>query len=807
MLLQLLRLFADSTIGASSVGDTTLLLSTLHTFANFAIADSYFVISATLVFFYWKVRQDLPFNWVLLAFGAFIVTFAGTHVVHVMIDDNPGALANPVLRWSSVAIHAACVLSAGVTALALPFVVPKAIGTLTEARISDERRRQLETAHGESETLYGNLKQIDELKSRFFANVSHELRMPLALVIGPTQHLLETRSITPEQRELLEVVARNARTVLDGVNDLLDIAQLDAGTMILAYSEVDVGEIVRTSAAHFDRVARGWQARYVVDADPATAQVDVAKFQRIVLNLLANSFQCVPFGGTVQISVGVRGPLLRITVEDSGPSIPAHERELVFGRFQTTDWPKGDQIGSGLRLAVVAEFARIHGGTASVEDSPLGGARFVVELPSRAPLGALVDRAAVTPRPDPSFEPVLASRHPVRDLSEITGSGQALILVVEDDPEMRRYLAGLLGADHRVAVATDGRDGLQRATELHPDLIVSDLMMPEMDGEEMLAALRAGPETAEVSVILLSSRPEQEVRERLMGEGAQDYMVKPFSDGRLRTRIAELLQAKLARDVLRRAVEGQERDLLRLAEELSERNRDLRRAVAARDDFLSSAAHELKTPVATLVLQAESLARRARRDPAAPLDLSQAEAILTEVGKLNSLIVELMDITRAEQGRLVGPKLPVNLTELIHEVCEPRTSPLHRFVVNVATRVEGRFDQVRVKQLLANLLENAVKYSPGGGDIGISAYRTDGHVRIEVSDHGIGVPTTDLPRIFDRLQRGSNVDDRTFVGMGLGLFFCRAIVEEHGGRIWATSPGPNLGTTLHVELPAFADSP
>jgi signal transduction histidine kinase len=161
-------------------------------------------------------------------------------------------------------------------------------------------------------------------------------------------------------------------------------------------------------------------------------------------------------------------------------------------------------------------------------------------------------------------------------------------------------------------------------------------------------------------------------------------------------------------------------------------------------------------------------------------------------------------VTRAEQGRLVGPKQLVDLTELIQEVCEPRESP-HRFIVCVNPPVLGRFDRVRLKQLLSNLIENAIKYSPLGGDIEVRAYQTEAFVGVDVTDHGIGVPADNLPRIFDCLQRGSNVDDRRFVGMGLGLFICRAIVEEHGGRIWATSPGLNLGTTIHLELRSIGE--
>jgi signal transduction histidine kinase len=494
-----------------------------------------------------------------------------------------------------------------------------------------------------------------------------------------------------------------------------------------------------------------------------------------------------------------------ITVDDSGPGVPEPLRASIFDRFWKGE-PSAKRLsgGTGLGLAIVREFVELHRGSVDVSTSDLGGARFTVQIPASAPLGASVTSAPDIPIDSSEF--VLRSdaggdNHVPTAPNGIVGEGDGLVLVVEDHPDMRKYLVDSLAKGHRVATAANGREGLKLVDQLHPDLVVSDLMMPDVDGESLVRELRAKPEDADVGILIVSARSDSEIRERLLRAGAQDFVVKPFSIVELRARVDNQIQAKLTKDVLRRELTTHQNDLLALARELSERSRALRLAVAARDDFLSSAAHELKTPLAVLVLQAQLIARKAASDPSAPVDHDRIDSILVAVGKLNTLVVELLDITRADNGRLVGKREGVDLSGLICQVSEERQSSKHRFVVDVDGPLHASVDRVRIKQLLVNLMDNAAKYSPAGGEVAVTGRRSDRVIHLEVADHGIGIPAGDLPYVFDRLRRASNVDDRRFVGMGLGLFISRAIVEQHGGRIWATSDGPGLGTTIHVDLP------
>ncbi len=223
-------------------------------------------------------------------------------------------------------------------------------------------------------------------------------------------------------------------------------------------------------------------------------------------------------------------------------------------------------------------------------------------------------------------------------------------------------------------------------------------------------------------------------------------------------------------------------------------------AARLKEDFLSAAAHDLKTPLTTVVAQAEFLERRAVREPTAPADLAGIQRIVRESKRLAGLVGDLLDATRLEQSGLVGEREPVDLATLAQEICAHDTVDRSICRVEASAPVVGAYDRRRVEQLLQNLVENARKYSPDLTPIKIKVWQEDSEARVAVQDSGIGIPAADLPRIFERFSRASNVDDKRFHGMGLGLFICRGIVEEHGGRIWVESE-VGKGSTFHVALP------
>ena len=223
-------------------------------------------------------------------------------------------------------------------------------------------------------------------------------------------------------------------------------------------------------------------------------------------------------------------------------------------------------------------------------------------------------------------------------------------------------------------------------------------------------------------------------------------------------------------------------------------------AARLKEDFISAAAHDLKTPLTTLVAQAQFLERRAETQPLAPADLPGLKRIVREGRRLSALVLELLDASRLEQGKLVGEREPVDLVELARDVARRDSYEGRRITVVAEAPVVGSYDPRRIGQVVENLVENAVKYSPDGSEVRVDVAQRNGEAFIDVTDEGIGIPAGDLPQIFERFHRASNVDDRRFAGMGLGLFLCKGIVEQHGGRMWVESR-EGTGSTFHVVLP------
>jgi len=447
---------------------------------------------------------------------------------------------------------------------------------LAEGRnITEKKKADAEIArkNRELQQLLDRVKELDEIKSGFFANVSHELRTPLALILGPSEKTLaEGDYLKQEHRQNLTVVKRNAATLLKHVNDLLDISKLDAGKMVANYAEADLARLIRATAGHFDALAPERGIRFVVDAPEAlAAQVDPDKVERVVLNLLSNAFKFTPSGGRIVLSLrrGADGKSVVISVQDSGPGVKKQEQELIFERFRQGDGGATRRFGgTGLGLAIARDFVALHGGTISVTNAPVAGALFQVEIPTRAPAGRLVrsrqTEAASSAEADSilkgtieELKPVVPA--PVRHVSSPNGNGateqaRPSVLVVEDNHELNQFIVDTLSAEFIVISAFNGEEGLEKIRDVRPDLVVTDIMMPVMSGDAMIAAMRANRNFDRIPVVVLSAKADDELRLRLLENGAQDHVVKPFSGIELVTRVRNLVTMKRTQDQLSAAV-------------------------------------------------------------------------------------------------------------------------------------------------------------------------------------------------------------------------------------------------------------
>ena len=410
-----------------------------------------------------------------------------------------------------------------------------------------EANQELRTARDENSRLYERTRELDELKTQFFANVSHELRTPLTLILGPTRNLLggETRE---EQRRELTVIERNARLLLKHVNDLLDVSKLDAGKLDIQYSQVNLAKLLRFIASHFESLAheRGIELQLRLPADDAV-EIDVAKVERVVLNLMSNAFKFTPDGGRISLDAERKNGSVRIAVSDSGPGVPEELRPVIFERFRQVDGGANRRKeGTGLGLHIVREFVRLHRGNVWVETSETGGARFIAEIPEQAPTGAEVTAAADERETGVELElaglesPKPAAREDARAFAPHAPS----VLIVEDNVDMNAFIARSLEHEYRVLTASDGEQALNLAIRHRPDLIVTDVMMPGMSGEELIRRIRERFDLRDTPIVLLTARADDELRIRLLEQGAQDYLNKPFLPEELRARVGRLVEER-----------------------------------------------------------------------------------------------------------------------------------------------------------------------------------------------------------------------------------------------------------------------
>jgi signal transduction histidine kinase/ligand-binding sensor domain-containing protein/DNA-binding response OmpR family regulator len=442
------------------------------------------------------------------------------------------------------------------------------------------------------------LREVDDLKSQFFANVSHELRTPLTLTVGPLQDVLDGRfgALRKDLAEQVELAAHNAQRLLGLVDQLLDVARLNAGGLRLRLRRGDLAAALRQRVEAFLPLAERRGIELSLAAPPGTVEAwfDEVQIEKVLDNLLGNALKFTPRGGRVQAAVTLPPDPARVevSVRDTGPGIPADQLERVFERFYQVEatarrrWP-----GAGIGLALARQLVELHGGTIAAASAEGKGACFTValwrdrdRLPAglaglvedgtpeagrrpfpaavsvRAPLAipmetpdeplkpygpAPLDRPDRPDRLDREAGPEEEAARDDRDQDERDrAADRTTILVVDDHPDVRAYVRRHLEPEYRVVEAADGAEGLRQARRWVPDLVVSDVMMPGLDGNALFRSLREDPELELVPVVLLTAKASSENRLEGLREGVDDYLVKPFDPRELKVRIGNLIASR-----------------------------------------------------------------------------------------------------------------------------------------------------------------------------------------------------------------------------------------------------------------------
>ncbi len=447
--------------------------------------------------------------------------------------------------------------------------------THTMEREVIKRSQELSIANRELRDANAKLGQLDAAKTAFFSNVSHEFRTPLTLMRGPLEDALAQPdgALTGDN---LRAVHRNAMRLLRLVNSLLDFSRLEAGRLQGSFEPTDLAELTAGLSGSFRSLIESAGMTLSVDCPPlrAAVLVDRTHWEKIVLNLLSNAFKFT-FEGEIAVRLRERGDHVELTVRDTGTGIPEHELPRVFERFHRVEGAQGRSFeGTGIGLALVFELVKLHGGSVRVESAIDNGSTFTVSIPmgsdrlsaeqnaighngSNHTMPLLIE-ASQWVAPDPHFTSPEATASEAA--SEVTPERQR-VLVVDDNADMRAYLVSMLGREWSAYAVNNGKEALAAIEKSLPALIVTDVMMPVMDGFALLRALRASPQTAQIPVIMLSARAGEEAAIEGLEAGADDYLVKPFAARDLLARVRAHLDAARTRTSALRASETRFRHL------------------------------------------------------------------------------------------------------------------------------------------------------------------------------------------------------------------------------------------------------
>ena len=434
--------------------------------------------------------------------------------------------------------------------------------SVSGARAREEERRRAEA-----------LAQLDRAKTAFFHNISHEFRTPLALLLGPSRDSLDDSSepLGPHQRERQETIHRNGLRLLKLVNTLLDFSRIEAGRLQASYAPTDLAALTEGLASTFRSTLERAGLRLVVDCPPPPEPlwVDREMWEKIVLNLVSNAFKFT-FEGEVRVGLRAFDGRVELSVSDTGVGIPAEEQPRIFERFHRVQGTRGRSYeGSGIGLSLVQELVKLHGGALQVSSRVGQGSTFTVSVPmGNAHLPAdqrMLEPSSVTPGPgaaaflndaegwldappDESGTPPLARPGP-----------DGHVLLVDDNADMRAYVRRLLEGRYTVETAENGQAALEAILRRVPDLVLSDVMMPGLDGFGLLRRLREVPRTRGVPVILLSARAGEEATVEGLRHGATDYLVKPFSARELLARVEGNIASARAHEEKRQAEREREK--------------------------------------------------------------------------------------------------------------------------------------------------------------------------------------------------------------------------------------------------------
>ena len=724
------------------------------------------------------LESDFVFPYYLISFGTAILFPAPLPAVVAT------AFALP-LGYVSVAILGNEPLGAKHFVSNLLLLVDTALITCIGNRVVTNLFLREVTLRIDLEKANERLRELDRVKSEFFANVSHELRTPLTLILAPAASLSADRqgTLVPAQRTLVETIHRNASRLLHLINDLLLLARLESGEPRIDRAPVDVGECAARIAQETQAYARSLDLRLEAEVAPGGPFIwngDGRHLDRIVLNLVSNACKFSRPNGLVKVEVGREREGIRLSVTDQGIGIAPQDVERIFDRFVQVESSATRRFqGTGIGLSIVKQLVTLHGGRIELESEPGVGSKFIVHLSGSSAPAEVSAPSQAADIPKVRLEPAMPPP------AQPVGPEGPALAVVEDNTDLLRYLSQELGQWYRVSPFAESPRALEAILAHPPDLVVSDIMMPELDGIALARRVREDPRTSQVPVVLLSAREEVEAKLAGFGAGADDYVHKPFDIQELRARIDLHLRLR-----------GQARQLREALDQLKKAETTLVQSekMVALGRMVAGVAHEMNNPLHFLRGNLALLREKVAASEAAGPMLADIDE---SVERITAVTRQLLLFGRKQSGDGAGVVKLADVVPLAVKMVAPQTPRGVRIVQDVDGEVV-RANPQDLFQVILNIIHNAVQaVEPDRGEVRIAAARSGDQVEISVADNGCGIAKEHLSRIFDPFFTTKPPGS----GTGLGLSIVQELVTAQQGTVRVESE-PGRGTTVAVTLQA-----
>jgi signal transduction histidine kinase len=669
------------------------------------------------------------------------------------------------------------------------------------------------------------LSALDRLKSQFFANVSHELRTPLTLILAPVEKLKsDAAHLGAPAQELLDVIENNALRLLRLVNDILGLIRLEEGRAALAKKPVDMGHFLEHTAASMKHLAalKGVNLDLQNPPNDLFVRADPDALEKIVSNVVANAIKFTPPGGRIDISAVSENKMVMVRISDTGIGIPAEQLPHIFDRFYQVDGSATRRHqGLGLGLALVRELITRHGGDVTATSDTGQGTTFILRIPhalegtdpemstpDETPDGLADDPLRVFDR-RASARAILVDDTRKSDTSlaaealesTTNRSELPLLLIVDDEPDMRRYLASMLRENYRVIEAPDGITAVEKAMQHKPDLMLLDVMLPGVTGLEVCRTIKERPETRAIKIIVLTARADEEAKIIALQHGADDFLIKPFSGLEVRSRIANLIRASKLESDLHRTNSELKQSLQQLRETEAALVQNAR--LSALGTMAAGLLHEIGNPLNFM----GTALQLAARDPTIQSDPDTADTlkdIHAGYDRIHRVVTDLRGFTaphRPEHPR------PFHIESAIDHALR-FTAHVQKGITitkNISDRGEVFGSQSTIAQVLVNLIVNAVAAvrsveEQRKPEIAITSLTQGDEIIVSVRDNGTGIDPKIQTQIFDPFFSTKDVGE----GMGLGLAVSHRIIANHGGSLSVKS---SLGewTEFRFNLPIASD--